>query len=154
MLFCVESFVEIRLSFEYELPPGLEGELVHAEVPEEGAEGEIYNLGQLGLRVKDQGRKRGSLKRMPLQDSLKDLEAFLGKYLPLQHVLKQKVHNREEGRGLLIRESILLAELIVDVVEVKHYLLLLNVCRWGLPLKQTEYLCDHLPLLLVGLCLL
>jgi hypothetical protein len=123
-------------------------------VPEEGTQGEIYDLGHLGLRVKDQGRERGTLERMPLQDSLKDLKAFLGKYLPLEHVLKQKVHNREEGRGLLIRESILLAELIVDVVEVKHYLLLLNVCRWCLPLKETEYLSDHLPFLLVGLCFL
>jgi hypothetical protein len=102
MLFCVETFVEIGLSFEYELASGLEGKLVHAEVPEEGAQREIYNLGYLGVRVEDQSRKGGALEGMPLQDSLKDLEAFLGKYLPLEHVLKQKVHNRKQGRGLLI----------------------------------------------------
>lgn len=102
MLLCIKTLVEIGLSFEDELPSRLESELVHAEVPEEGAQGEIYNLGHLSLGVKDQGRERGSLERMPLQDSLKDLEAIFGKYLPLEHVLKQKVHNREEGRRLLI----------------------------------------------------
>ena len=39
-------------------------------------------------------------------------------------------------------------------MEVKHYLLLLDVGRRGLPLEETEYFCDNLPLLLVGLSLL
>ena len=65
MLICIETLREVRLSFKNEFPPGFESEFVHSEVAEESGQSEFNDLGDLGLRVENQGRKGRTLKRMP-----------------------------------------------------------------------------------------
>ena len=92
------------------------------------------------------------MKRMTVECLPQQFQPVVWQHLPLKHYLKEVVHHGKERRDFFIREGVILAKFIVDVVEVKHYLLHLCVLSTPIGLHEREYVRQYLSLLFVRLC--
>ena len=86
---CVHTQIEDRVLAQDELNTGLEGELVQAEVPQEGLHGEVDDVQHL-LVTEDEDLVRWSLDRVVRQQVFQKFETELWFQLPFEHAMKTK----------------------------------------------------------------
>ena len=114
---CIHAQVEDGILAQDELDSGLEGELVEAEVPQEGLHGEVDDVKHL-LVAEDEDFVRRSLDGVVRQQVFQKFETELWFQLPFEHAMENEVQDGKHSRDLLITILVLLAEDVVHVVEV------------------------------------
>ena len=115
---CVEARVEDGVRAEHQLDPRLEGELVQAEVAQEGDQAELDDVFDLGVR-EDEDLVGRALDRVVTQQVFQQFQSNLRLELLLEHLIEDEIEYGEHGRHFLIAILVLLAEHVVHIVEVE-----------------------------------
>ena len=92
----VEARVEDGVGAEDELDSRLEGELVEAEVPQEGGQAELDDVFHLGV-CEDEDLVGGPLDRVISQQVFQQFQSNLRLELLLEHLIEDKVEYGEHG---------------------------------------------------------